>query len=217
MLILQPATTPRQVPPAEQRCNDPDRDVNEHHRPPAEECRKGSPSDGACGEPAGEDGDQVSERLVPFGPFRKNPNENGKGGDRRHGRPYALDRPRNDQGQEGLSDPASERRNREQDQPGDEDLLLPVHVPRPPHQQKETGDGDRVGPVDPLAVGDGSCELDSNGRERDRDYRRVDYVHEVGSDDNQEDQANVRNGSESTLCRLAQFLTAYPRKTVLVD
>jgi hypothetical protein len=176
---------------AGQHNREPDRDVDEEDRRPAEAVRQEAAEQDARGRPDRSDGAPDAQGAVTRCPFVKRGRDDRK---RRRGddRPAdALDRPCRQEHPGRLRDGAEERCGGEDDCPGEEHPSPAEEVGGSPAQQQEAGEGQRVRVQDPLESDAREAELVFDRREGDVHDRDVEDHHELAQADDQEQRIRI--------------------------
>jgi hypothetical protein len=166
------------LPPAPPR-DDSDRDVDEEDPLPAQHVGQHAADEGARGAAGRAHRAPYRERAVALGALAEGRGEDGERR-RRHDRAaQTLERAGDDQLALALGQTAGQGRGGEQQEPEEQDLLVPEQVRRAPAEQEEAGERDRVGVDDPLQVDDREAEVIADRRQRDVHDRHVEDDHEL--------------------------------------
>jgi hypothetical protein len=103
----------------------------------------------------------------------------------------ALHRAGGDQPGLAGGQPAEQRGQREDQQPGDQDPAAPQQVAGPSAEQQQPAERHRVGVHDPLQVRPGEAERGLDVRQRDDDDGQVEHDHQLGRRDDGQHQAQT--------------------------
>ena len=170
---------------------DPDRHVDQQHPAP------GQPGgDRAAGDQAERaadrgDGHVRAQRPGPQRPLRERGRDQRQRRRGRAGRTDALQRAADQQLPLVLGQPAEQRGDREQHQPGHEHPAQAEDVPGPAAEQQQPAERHRVRGDDPGQAGVGEAERPLDRRQRDVDHGRVEQEHQLGDRDHPQRQPLV--------------------------
>jgi hypothetical protein len=129
--------------------------------------------------------------LVRSGPLREGRGDDGQrgGGDQRGAE--ALQAPRGDQHPGRRGEAVEQRGQREQGDAGHEQPAAADEVRRPPAEQQEAAEHERVAVDDPREVGGGEAEVALDRGQGDVHDRRVEHDHELREADEDEHEPAV--------------------------
>ena len=168
-----------------------DRDVDEQHPAPGQvggEQAAGDQADrGAADAHRGVD----AHRPVARGSFGEGGGDQGQRGRRDDRAADSLQCAGGQQPCLGGGEPASQRRYREQDDPGDEHAAPAQDVTGPAAQQQQAAEGQRVGVHDPFQARARKPERMLDMGKRDVHDRRVKHHHQLCGGDNDQGQAQM--------------------------
>jgi hypothetical protein len=139
----------------------------------------------------GRDRGPDAHRLVPLRALleRRRDDREGGRGDQRGAE--ALEPAAEDQHRRGVGEPVQQGREREDDEPGEEDALAPEQVAGAAAEEQEAAERQRVGVDDPLQVALGHVQVGLDRRQRHVHDRRVEDDHELRQADEREDEPGV--------------------------
>jgi hypothetical protein len=161
------------VPVGEQDAGQPDRRVDEEHRPPAQRGREQAADQRPDREGRRRAGRPQPDRAGPTGRVRVHVGEQAERARHQHGRPAALHRPSRDQRRRRRRQPAGGRGEGEHREPGGE------HPPRADPVAERTGaedqrrERDRVRVHHPLQPSHAAAEIRADRLDRDVDHAHV--------------------------------------------
>ena len=164
----------------QERRGDPDGNVYEQHRAPAQRAGQHATEEDAGGGARAGDRTPDRERPVALGPLTEG------GGDERERRrsherrAEPLDRAGGDQPRGALREAAGERGEREHPEADREHASAAEEVGDPPAEEQEAAEGQNVGVDHPGEVGQGEVKAAPDRGQRDVDDRRVEHDDELG-------------------------------------
>src|SRR5207245_7683847 len=151
-LRRRPWTTPRDESLSQDRRHGSDRHVDEHDRSPSERRGEDPARDRAGREPRRQDRDEDPERPIALLPLGERGREDRQSRGGRHGRGDALNRPRDNEGEERWRKSGRQGRYGEEDDSEKEQALLAVDVAGSATDHQESGQGEPVHTGHPLAL-----------------------------------------------------------------
>ena len=156
-----------------------DRDVDEEDPLPRERIREHAAEQDARGGTEAADRAPDAEGDVPLPAFGERRHQDRERGGRDRGRAEALDRPGADQRGLRPGEPAEQRAEGEDHEPGHEDAAASEDVRRAAAEQQEAAEHERVGGDHPLQVRLRDVEIQLDRGECDVHDRDVEHDHEL--------------------------------------
>ncbi len=170
----------------EHRGGNADRDVDEEDPVPVEclgQRASGKQADGAA---RGGDERVRADRAGLLARVGEHRDDHAEDDGRGHRAADALDEAGRDEHRFVLGEPAGQRRDAEDTEPGEEHPAAPEQVTEPAGQQEQPAERDHVRVDDPGEAGFGEAEVVSDGRQRDVHDRDVENDHQhAGAEDDQ--------------------------------
>ena len=156
-----------------------DRRVDEQGPAPRERLREQAAREGSRRAAESAHRPPPPERVIAIRPFGEAGGEDRKPGRRHDGTAETLGSTRGDQRRLVLGEPAGERGEAEQRQPGGEHLTAADQVRAPPADQKKARQRERVGIDHPVQPCCREAEVGPDRRQRDVDDRDVEHADEL--------------------------------------